>query len=77
MDVPPPQTADDLVGEPFSSGGQSADILQRLEMDEYLELIEDVAAARQAVEEYEASGIDGSIAYGEYRERRFEQSGRL
>ena len=75
VDVPPPQTADDLVAEPFPLDVQLADALQVLGMDEYLELVEDLVVAREAVNEYEANGIDGSIAYSEYRNQRFGRSG--
>ena len=34
------------------------------------ELIEDLAAANQALEEYEAQGIDGTTSYTEYRAKR-------
>ncbi len=34
------------------------------------ELIEDLAAADQALEEYEAQGLEGSTNYTEYRAKR-------
>ncbi len=34
------------------------------------ELMEDLAAAQQAVEEYEARGIEGTIPYTQYRSQR-------
>lgn len=74
-DVPPPQTADDLVAEPFPLEVLLADPLQVLGMDEYLELVEDLVVAQEAVEEYEAYGIDGSMAYREYRNQRFGRYG--
>ena len=36
----------------------------------YEESLEDLAIAKQASEEYEASGIDDTIPYNEYRARR-------
>ena len=70
VDVPPPQTADDRVAEPFPLEVLLADGLQVLGVDEYLELAEDLVVAQEAVEEYEANGIDGSVAYSEYRAQR-------
>ena len=41
-----------------------------VDSDEYEELAEDVALAQQAVEEYEAEGIAGTIPYRQYRSKR-------
>ena len=37
--------------------------------DEYEELKEDLAAAQEAMEEYEATGIEGTISYSQYRSK--------
>ena len=37
--------------------------------DEYEELSDDMALAQQAVEEYEAKGIEGTILYSQYRSK--------
>ena len=42
---------------------------EMVDADEYQESIEDLAVARQAVEEYEAKGIEGTIPYGRYRSK--------
>ena len=39
-------------------------------LDECQELIEDLAAAQQALAEYEAAGVEGAIPYSEYRAKR-------
>ena len=38
--------------------------------DDSDELMEDLAAAQQAMEEYEAKGIEGTIPYSQYRSQR-------
>ena len=40
-----------------------------VDADEYQESIEDLAVARQAVEEYEAKGIEDTIPYSRYRSK--------
>lgn len=44
--------------------------LRDLPNEDYGEFIEDSAIAKQASEEYEATGIDDTIPYSEYRARR-------
>lgn len=44
--------------------------LEIIGSDEYEELLEDVALAQQAVEEYEAGGIVGTTPYSQYRSKR-------
>ena len=75
IDVPPPSTADALVAEPFPSEARLAYVLQVLEIDEYLDLIEDLNVARKAIEDYAANGTDGTVLYSEYRDQRFGRSG--
>ena len=41
----------------------------RVESDEYQELKEDLAAAQEAMEEYEAKGIEDTIPYSQYRSK--------
>ena len=38
--------------------------------ESHRELAEDLAVADQAVEEYEAQGVDGTTSYNEYRAKR-------
>ena len=41
-----------------------------VDADVYHESKEDMAAAQQAMEEYEAKGIEGAIPYSQYRSKR-------
>ena len=41
-----------------------------VDSDQYEELKEDLAAAQEAMEEYEAKGIKGTIPYSQYRSKR-------
>ena len=52
-------------GEPL----RDCEAPQMVDADEYQESIEDLAVARQAVEEYEAKGIEGTIPYSQYRSK--------
>ena len=54
---PPPPTA---LGE----------LRENLDDEDYQEEAEDIAAARQVLEEYEATGIGGTSSYSEYRSQR-------
>ena len=42
---------------------------EMVDSDEYQESKEDLVAAQQAVEEYEADGIEGTIPYSRYRSK--------
>ena len=42
---------------------------QVVDSDVYQESKEDLAVARQAVKEYEAKGIEGTILYSQYRSK--------
>ena len=41
--------------------------------DDYEELVEDLAVAERALEEYEKRGLEGTASYSEYRASRFER----
>lgn len=49
--------------------GGKFEIVARDERDEE-ELAEDLAIAKQALDEYAKSGIEGTVSYNEYRKRR-------
>ena len=42
---------------------------ESVDADEYQESKEDMATAQQAMEEYEAKGIEGTIPYSQYRSK--------
>ena len=54
------KTLDDTVGRPEGTRECSDPEAER----------EDLALAEQALEEYEAEGIEGTVPYGEYRAKR-------
>ena len=70
VDVPPPPASHGLVPDLFQSEPPLGGDLRVLDLDEYLELLEDVTEAQKAAEEYGARGIEGTIAYSEYRDKR-------
>ena len=52
-------------GEPL----RDCEAPEMVDADEYQESIEDMAVARQAMEEYETKGIEGTIPYSQYRSK--------
>lgn len=44
--------------------------LREVSSKDYYEVIEDIVVAKEALEEYEASGVVGTAPYSEYRARR-------
>ena len=70
IDAPPPQAADEFVAESLPPQANVADMLQVLEPEEYFEFVEDLLLAQEAEEEYNTHGIEGTISYTDYRNRR-------
>ena len=70
VDIPPPRATDPLITDPFSSELPVTEGLRLLELEEYLELMEDLASAKEAEEEYKIRGKEGTISYSDYRDRR-------
>ena len=46
------------------------ELRESLDDEAYREEIEDIAAAKRALEDYEASGLGGTSSYSEYRAQR-------
>ena len=74
VDIPPPRAIDPFISNPFSSELPLTEELRLLELEEYLELMEDLASAREAEEEYKTRGIEGTISYRDYRNRRLDSA---
>ena len=70
VDAPPPRAADDFVAEPLPPHANLPDMPQALEPEEYFEFLEDVVVAQEAEKDYDTRGIEGTISYDDYRNRR-------
>ena len=46
------------------------EVFGKADSEAYLELIKDLAVAKQALEDYEAHGIEHTTLYSEYRAKR-------
>ena len=57
---------DPLIDTPWGRG-------ELVSGDEYEELVDDLATAQRALEEYEDRGIEGTTSYSEYRADRLER----
>ena len=71
MEPPPPPTA---TGDILEEWGMPADALsggfELVGPEVYDELIIDLVTAQQALDEYDAQGIEGTTSYNEYRAKR-------
>ena len=58
-------TSPRVAAEPLTEWGEG----ELVDTDQDEELKEDLAAAQEAMEEYEATGIEGTISYSQYRSK--------
>ena len=67
IDAPPPRAADEFSEELIPP---QDDVLEILEREESFEFEEDLLIAKNAEMEYDARGIEGTVSYNDYRNRR-------
>ena len=70
IDPPPPRAADEFTAEFLPPQANLGDVLQILEPEEFFEFVEDLLTAQEAEKEYDTRGMEGSISYSDYRNRR-------
>ena len=70
VDVPPPQTVENLVAEPFPLEELASEYLEVFEDEDYEELLEDIGIARALEEDRRTHGPDYYMPYSEYRKQR-------
>ena len=70
VDIPPPRAAEPNLYMPYLTELPVIEGLRLMELEEYLELLEDLAIAEKVEEEYFSAGIEGTIPYSRYRNRR-------
>ena len=70
VDMPPPRAAEPNMYLPYSTELSVMEGLRVMEIQEYLEFLEDLAIAEKVEEEYFSGGIEGTVPYGQYRNRR-------
>ena len=72
VDMPSPGAAKDLLAEQSPAIDLLGEVLKTLEPEDIFDFMDDLITAKSAEEEYETNGIEGTISYHEYRNRRLE-----
>ena len=72
VDIPSPGSAEDLVAEQSPAVDLLGEVLKTLAPEDFFEFVDDLITARKAEEKYETNGIEGTISYNEYRNKRLE-----
>ena len=70
IDVPPPRAANEFAAELVPPQVNVGAMLQVLEPEEYFEFVEDLLIAQETEREYDTRGVEGTISYTDYRNRR-------
>ena len=70
IDAPPPRPAVEITAKVLPPQANEGDVLQISEPEEYFEFIDDLLVAQDAEFEYDTRGLEGTISYTDYRNRR-------